>query len=252
MSFDVAAAAYDEYMGAWSSQLAPGLADLAGVRSGTRALDVGCGPGALLTELVARTGRDLVAGVDPSEPFVNAARDRHPGVDVRVASAEALPYPDRTFDAVLAQLVVHFMRDPLAGLSEMARVARSGGVVAASVWDYGGGRGPLGPFWEVAHELDAEVVGEADLPGARAGDLRTLLEAAALRDVVETALEVSRTFPDFDAWWAPFTRGVGPGGAYLASLSPDGVEMMREGCRARLPDGPVELRAVAWAAMGVA
>src|SRR3954454_16405577 len=115
MGFDVAAESYDRFMGAWSLSLAGPFADFAGVRPGMRALDVGCGPGSLTTELVRRLGADAVAAVDPSAPFVAAARARHPGVDVRQAAAEALPYPDETYDVALAQLVVHFMADPVAG-----------------------------------------------------------------------------------------------------------------------------------------
>src|SRR5262245_66595665 len=116
-------------MGRYSQPLAPKLADLAGVASGQRVLDVGCGPGALTGELVARGV--AVSAVDPSEPFVAAARERNPGVEVLLAPAEHLPYADETFDAALAQLVVHFMANPVAGLREMVRVTRPGGVVAA-------------------------------------------------------------------------------------------------------------------------
>ena len=104
-------------------------------------LDVGCGPGALTSELVARVGAVNVVAVDPSVMFVEAARSRHPGVDVRQAAAERLPFTDDEFDAALAQLVVHFMTDPVAGLTEMARVTRPEGVVAACVWDHAGDGG---------------------------------------------------------------------------------------------------------------
>jgi ubiquinone/menaquinone biosynthesis C-methylase UbiE len=144
MSFAVAAEAYDRFMGRYSAFLAPQIAAFAHVADSQRVLDVGCGPGALTTELVRRLGAASVTAVDPSESFVDAARKRLPGVTVEVASAELLPFPDRTFDAVIAQLVVHFMPDPVAGLAEMARVTRPQGVVAACVWDHAGGRGPLG------------------------------------------------------------------------------------------------------------
>src|SRR4029079_17763976 len=150
MHFDVAADAYDRYMGAWSRQLSPGLVAFAGIRPGHHLLDVGCGPGALTEELLATVGDGSVSAVDPSESFVAAARARYPGVDVRQATAGALPFRARALDAPLAQLVVHFMTDPVAGIHEMARVTRRGGVVAACVWDFGGDRGPLGPFWEAA------------------------------------------------------------------------------------------------------
>src|SRR5438874_1808707 len=114
-------------MGRYSTQLAAQMADLAGIEAGQRVLDVGCGPGALTTELVARVGAESVAAVDPSEQFVAAARERHRGVDVRQSAAEELPFPDATFDAALAQLVVHFMADPVCGLGEMARGTRVGG-----------------------------------------------------------------------------------------------------------------------------
>lgn len=135
MAFDVPAEAYDRFMGRYSALLSAPFADFAGVHPGQRALDVGCGPGALTAELVRRLGAEAVAAVDPSAPFVLAARERHPQVDVREAVAEDLPFPDSSFDIALAQLVVHFMSDPLVGLGEMLRVVRPGGIVAASVWD---------------------------------------------------------------------------------------------------------------------
>ncbi len=180
MSFNVSADAYDRFMGSWSRLLAPQLADLAGICPGQRAIDVGCGPGALTAKLVSRLGADAVAAADPSESFVAAARERHPGVDVRQASAEALPFPDDRFDAALAQLVVHFMTNPVAGLHEMARVVRARGVVVTCVWDYAGARGALGPFWKAARELDPDAVDESKLAGARPGHLTELMEAAGL------------------------------------------------------------------------
>jgi SAM-dependent methyltransferase len=251
VSFDVAAEAYDRFMGSWSRLLAPQLADLAGVRAGQRALDVGCGPGALTTELVARLGSAAVAAVDPSAPFVDAARARHPGVDVRQASAEDLPFANGAFDAALAQLVVHFMTDPVAGLTEMARVTGRDGVVATCVWDYAGGQGPLGPFWLAARELDPGVEDESRLPGTRAGHLAELLASAGLRDVEEVAFSVSRDHEDFDAWWEPFTRGVGPAGSYVARLDARQTAALRERCRAMLPPGQITITARAWAARGV-
>ena len=174
MSFSVAAEAYDRFMGRYSIPLAPGLGGFADVRAGHHALDVGCGPGALTAELVRRIGADAVSAVDPSEPFVEAARRRLPGVAVEQASAEALPFADDAFDVVLAQLVVHFMRDPIAGLTEVARVTRPGGVVAACVWDHASAQGPLGLFWSAAKALDPTVETEADLAGAREGHLEEL------------------------------------------------------------------------------
>ncbi len=137
---------------------------------------------------------DAVAGVDPSASFVAAARARLPGLDVREAKAEALPFADGSFDAVLAQLVVHFMDDPVAGLREMGRVARPGGTVAACVWDYGGGAGPLSPFWRAVHDLDPAAAGESQLPGTREGHLAALAGDAGLVDVRPSAMTVTSGF----------------------------------------------------------
>jgi SAM-dependent methyltransferase len=250
VSFTVAADAYDRYMGRYSALLSPQFAQLAGVRDGQRILDVGCGPGALTAELVRLVGPAAVAAVDPSEPFVAAARERHPDVSIERASAERLPFPDDGFDAALAQLVVHFMSDPGAGVAEMRRVTRRDGVVAACVWDHAGGQGPLSAFWDVARELDPDVHDESGLVGAREGDLTQLFEAAGLRDVEETALSVSLEHPTFEEWWEPYTFGVGPAGAYVAKLDPGRQARLREACRSALPDAPFVLTPRAWTARG--
>lgn len=252
MSFDVAADAYDRFMGRYSAPLAPMFADFGGVAAGQAVLDVGCGPGALTAELVRRLGPDAVAAADPSEPFAAAARVRYPGVDVRRSPAEDLPFRDGAFDATLAQLVVHFMTDPVAGLAEMARVTRAAGVVAACVWDFAGERAPISVFWQAARELDRDAHDESDLPGARAGHLTELFEAARLAGVEEVALSVSVEFASFDEWWAPFTLGVGPAGAYARARSDRELSALRDRCRHLLPDAPFTLRTAAWAARGVA
>ena len=250
MSFAVAAGLYDRFMGRYSILLSPQLADLAEVRSGQRVLDVGCGPGALTSELVARLGPTAVSAVDPSETFVAAARERNPGVDVHQASAERLPFAEQTFDAALAQLVVHFMPDPVAGLAEMARVTRRDGLVAACVWDHAGGQGPLSLFWGAAHELDDDVEDESRLAGAREGHLAELFEAAGLREIEETVLAADLEHPSFEDWWEPFTLGVGPAGSYVAGLDEERRAQLRERCRALVPTTPFVITARAWTVRG--
>ncbi len=252
MSFDVPADAYDRYMGRYSRQLSAQMADLAGVRPGQRVLDVGCGPGALTAELVARLGADAVAAVDPSEPFVAATRERHPGVDVRRASAEELPFADHSFDGAIAQLVVHFMADPVAGLVEMTRVTRRDGVVAACVWDHASEQGPLSHFWRAAHEHDPDVRDESELAGAREGDLARLFEAAGLREIEASVVTARVEHASFDAWWEPFTYGVGPAGSYLKALDDDRKAQLRQTARAAFATEPFVISARAWAARGVA
>ena len=238
-------------MGRYSAPLAPQLASLAGITAGQRVLDVGCGPGALTAELVKRLGPDAVSAVDPSETFVAAARQRHPGVSVQRAAAEQLPFGDHAFDAALAQLVVHFMADPIKGLREMARVTRRQGVVAACVWDHAGGHGPLHGFWEAARELDREVEDQSQLAGTREGHLVELFRTAGLHEVEDGVLAVDVEHPSFEEWWEPFTLGVGPAGEYVKGLDEPRQARLRELCRERLPEPPFVLTARAWAARGL-
>jgi SAM-dependent methyltransferase len=246
MSFDVSADAYTCFMGRYSQPLAVMFADLAGVRRGQRALDVGCGPGGLTAELVSRLGLDAVCAVDPSRSFAAAARERFAGVDVRLSAAEQLPFPDGEFDVTLAQLVVHFMSRPVAGLREMARVTRPGGVVAACVWDHAGGRSPLATFWQAVRELDPAAGDESGMAGAREGHLAILFRQAGLTVARATALTVRARHATFEEWWNPFTLGVGPAGAYVASLTDERRSALREHCRRLLPP-PIRITAAAWA-----
>jgi SAM-dependent methyltransferase len=248
VSFDVSADAYLRFMGQYSELLAARFADLAGVRPGQRLLDVGCGPGALTAELVRRAGADAVSAAEPSASFGDAVRERLPGVDVRRSAAEELPFPDYTFDVTAAQLVVHFMTDPVQGLREMGRVSRPGGVVAACVWDHAGGRGPLAAFWSAVRALDPAADDESDLPGVREGHLAALYAQAGLGQAQVTTLTVRVRHASFEQWWEPFTLGVGPAGAYVATLTPDRRSELREQCRRLLPSGPVDISATAWAA----
>ena len=208
-----------------------------------RALDVGCGPGVLTSRLAARLGAENVAAVDPSPPFVAAARDRCPGVDVREGRAEVLPFEDDSFDAVLANLVVHFMSDPVAGLREMGRV---GGLVGATVWNHATGTGPLSTFWRAAKDLDPDTADEATLPGTGEGDLGALAREAGLRDVVEGTLTVTVPYSSFEEWWEPYTLGVGPAGDHVKRLDDDARAALRTRCAELLPDGPFTVAATAW------
>lgn len=246
MSFDVPGDAYGRFMGRYSEPLADRYVVLVGVRPGQRVLDVGCGPGVLTARLVDRCGPESVAAVDPSEPFVAAARARLPGVDVRRASAETLPFEDDSFDMCLAQLVVHFMADPVAGLREMGRVTRPGGLVSASVWDHTSDTGPLSPFWRAARDVDPSAPGEGERPGSREGHLAELSEAAGLGDVSSTSLTVRVAFATFEEWWAPYLLGVGTTGDYMETLDEEHREAIERRCRETLPEAPFEQEARAW------
>lgn len=252
VTFAVGADAYDRFMGRYSAPLAPVFADFASVVEGLHVLDVGCGPGALTDELVKRVGTGTVAAVDPSEEFLRAVQTRNFAIDVQRATAEQLPFENRSFDATLAQLVVQFMKQPIVGLREMARVTRHEGVVAACVWDHDGGGGPLSLFWDAARELDRDIEGEAQLAGVRDGHLAQLFSEAGLTSIVDTALSITVTHPSFDDWWEPFTFGVGPAGSYVAGLDAAKQIRLRDQCREMLLSAPFTVTARAWAARGLA
>lgn len=246
MSFDVTPDAYRQFMGRFSGPLAGMFADFVGVTAGRRALDVGCGAGALTDVLVDRLGVEQVSAADPSAPFVEGVRARYPSMEVQLGTAEELRFPDATFDLVLAQLVVHFMDDPVTGIRQMARTAVRGGVVAANVWDYGGGRGPADALWSVARALDPSVPDESGLPGVTDGHLARLFAEAGLDVVASTALTVRVRHDSFDDWWRPYTLGVGPAGAYVATLEAPDRDRLREACRDVLPQGSFATTAAAW------
>jgi SAM-dependent methyltransferase len=250
MSFDVEAASYGRFMGRFSEPLAVQFAARLSLLPGQRVVDVGCGPGALTAVLVAELGAGAVSAIDPSEPFVAALTDRLPGVDARHGVAEALPWADATFDCAAAQLVVHFMTDPVAGLSEMRRVTRPGGMVAAAVWDFAGGTAPLSVFWRAASEVDPTAPGEAHLAGTGKHQLAELLSRAGLTEIESVLLTVTVDFPSFEQWWEPFTLGVGPAGAYLAGRPDEQRVAIRQACARLLPPAPFTITACAWAARG--
>jgi SAM-dependent methyltransferase len=251
------AEAYDRHVGRYGAQLASGLADIAGVRRGQRALDVGCGPGQLTVVLADRLGARSVAAIDPSEMFVEACRARVPGADVRVGVGERLPFAPGEFDAVLAQLVVQLMNDRIAGVREMARVARPGAVIAACVWD-SSTMPLLRSFWDAALAVAPERAGELD-DGRRVGypgpeELGELFDAGGLAHISTGELTVSAAYESFDDLFRPFAAGVGHSGACFAALDDEAQARVRTDARQRLgvEDGPFTLTARSWWARGTA
>lgn len=254
-SFRGSAEAYDRHVGRYSAELGRALIAFADVRPGLRVLDIGCGPGALTAQLVGVLGAEAVCAVEPSPPYASACRARNPGVDVREAGAEQLPFDDATFDAVLSQLVVNFLGDADLGLREMVRVARPGATIAAAVWDYADGMTLLRTFWDVAHALDPDSARLDEGSRMRFCDpdsLQGLWSAAGLHDVAAGPIVVRAAYASFDDLWAPFAAGVGPAGAYAAGLDAPQQARLRDEFHTRLgaPAAEFELSARAWAVRG--
>ncbi len=241
-------AAYERHVGRYGPELAAGMIGAAGIRRGQRALDVGCGPGALAAGLAALLGAGSVAAVDPTEAFVETGRSRAPGVDVRAGVAEQLPFGDREFDRVLAQLVVDGMEDARAGAAEMRRVARPGAVLIACVWDFGGGMPFLDTMWDAAFALDgdrARSFRPGQRPYSRSDEIEELWRDTGLQDVRPGELVAGAGYEGLDDLWAPFEAGVGNLGKLVLSLDGPARERMKRDLAARLgiSDGPFRLTA---------
>jgi SAM-dependent methyltransferase len=242
--FNVTDAAYDNFMGRFSVPLAPVFADFAGIAPGQRVLDVGAGTGALTSELVRRGASPAAA--EPSPPFVAALRSRFPGVEVQESPAESLPWPDESFDAALAQLVITFMRDAPAGVAEMRRVVRPGGVVAVCMWDRDRME-MLGAVNRTQRALDPSRPTPEQLTTYRTQEeIERLMGDGAEVDL----LEVDAGYTGFGELWEAIADSAGPTGEWAKSLD---TEQRRE-ARAELyrqvgePEGPFTLRGRAWAA----
>jgi len=250
--------AYERFMGRWSGTLAPRLVQFAGVRDGDVILDVGSGTGALTAAAVHAAPSSPIIGIDPAEQYVAFAQARHLGsrVGFEVGDAQQLRFADRRFDRTLSLLVLNFIPDRAKALTEMIRVTRPGGTVAAAVWDYGGGMDMLRVFWDEAVALrpDMETRDERHMPLCRRGDLAALWRGRGLQNVTEGALTIETRFTSFDDYWSPFLAKQGPAGAYVAELRASEREQLRLRVHRRLlgdgPDRPIVLSARAWAVKG--
>ena len=244
---------YDHYMGRWSRAVASLFVAWLDQPGGLDWVDVGCGTGALSATVIADGAPRSVVGIDPSEGFVQHARDAVADTRARfeVATAEALPLDDKSVDVVTSGLAYNFVHDRPAALREFRRVARPGATISFCVWDYpGGGIGFIDAFWKAAVSVDpnAKALDEASrFPFCTADTLRSELNASGLRNAEVEPIEVATRFDDFESFWYPFTLGAGPAPGYLISLDDDARNGLRQRLRAVVGDGPIELTARAWA-----
>jgi len=228
VTFAVAGDAYDRFIGRYSRALAPRFLEFAGVDAGP-VIEVGCGPGALTALLAERFGASRVAAVDPSQPFVDSCRARVPGADIRLGSAEALPFPAGSFEAALSQLVLSFVADAGRTVAEAARVVRPGGTVAACTFE-ANGFALARTFWQAALRFDPAAPDDARLPFRRSEELWSLWSRAGFRDIESSVIDLEAAYSGFDDYWGPFAFGVGPPGGYLVAQSEDRRAAIRDAC----------------------
>ena len=249
--------AYERYVGRWSRQVAPLFLQSLSVEAGRKWLDVGCGTGALCAAILDHCSPSSVTGVEPSEGFLETARENLGERAVLLqGSATAIPLGDASVDVVVSGLVLNFVPDQRGALAEMSRVTRSGGTIAAYVWDYADKMQLIRYFFDAAAEVDphASTLDESRrFPVCRPDALMELFTRAGLRDVEVTAIDIDTPFTSFDDYWQPFLGGQGAAPAYAMSLDEAMRARLRERLRERIPtaaDGSIALTARAWAVHG--
>lgn len=250
--------AYEPYVGRWSRLVAREFLRWLNARPNGRWLDVGCGTGALCQTILETASPMEVTGIDPSEDFIAYAATKilAPQANFKTGDACRLPFESKTFDTVVSGLVLNFVPDIATAATEMRRVAKPSGTVAAYVWDYAGEMQLMRHFWDAAVELDASAL-ELDegkrFPICNPDALSELFQKTGLKGVETKAIDVPPHFRDFDDFWQPFLGGQGPAPTYAMSLTEEKRTTLREIIRARLPvqpDGSIHLIARAWAVKG--
>jgi SAM-dependent methyltransferase len=255
------AAGYEQLMGRWSQRLALLFIDFAGVAEGEKILDVGCGTGSLTFALARAADLSEIAAIDYSPVFVEEAirRNTDPRINIRQADACALPFEGGTFDRALALLVLHFVPEAGKAVAEMRRVVRSGGVVAATVWDHLGGMpgmrmmvDTVAALSEAGRQLRNRYCFQ---PMMQPGELKRTFVEQGLADITEVELMIRMDYLSFDDYWAPIAAGEGPLGKYMATLDAAERERtsaaVRDAYEAGRPDGPRSFANVAWACRGI-
>ena len=253
-------AAYDSYMGRWSKRLASGFVDFAGLIEGGAVLDVGCGTGSLTFEVASRRIAASIDALDSQPEFAETvnARKGAAAIKVRQGDAMALPYEAARFDMALSLLVLHFVSDPVTAISEMVRVVKPGGVVAAGVWDTFGGMPSRRMFWDTVaaiHPLaERRRSGVLMPPMTRPNELQTAFRHAGLSNVAAALLTIRMDFDSFKDFWIPTVFGQGTHSEFLAALPEPTQRQIESSVRAAylagLPDGPRSFASSAWAVRG--
>lgn len=250
--------AYEMYVGRWSRKIGAQFLDWLDAPSAASWLDLGCGTGALTSQILHSCDPATIVGVEPSEGFLDLARRRidDDRVEFRQGNGEAIPVANGEIEVAVSGLVLNFIPDPPKALAELTRATAPGGTIAAYVWDYAGHVQFMRTFWDAACALDPAAREKDEgvrFPICRPGPLADLFRTAGLREVVTESIDIPTPFADFDDYWRPFLSGIAPAPGYCMSLDDNARDRLKESLEQSLPtdpDGKILLAARAWAVKG--
>lgn len=253
------ATAYELYVGRWSRKIAQIFINWLAVPIGSTWLDVGAGTGILSDVILQQTSPSKVVGVDTAAAFIQLAQERvkDSRAQFHVGDATQLQLSDANFDVAVAGLVLNFIASPQSAVSNMARLIKPGGLVAAYVWDYADKMEMMRHFWGAAIRVDpsaAELDAGKLFTICRPGPLTELFEGAELKHVEVLPIDIQTVFSDFDDFWLPFLEAQGSVSKYLRALNPETLAAIRDQLQHQLPieaDGSIQLMARAWAVKGL-
>ncbi|HEV8282808.1 MAG TPA: methyltransferase domain-containing protein [Chitinophagaceae bacterium] len=189
---------YEYFMGRWSKLMAPVFLKWLSIPYGQSWLDVGCGTGSLSEAIFQNYKPSKLACIDTSAEFLAKAKGRLSyEVDFCVGSASNIPKGDDEFDVVVSGLALNFFPDLTIALSEMKRVLRVNGTIAAYVWDYAGRMDFLRFFWDAAVEIDPDSHKFDEgvrFPICNTENLKTEFKKAGLIDIETSYLNIKTIF----------------------------------------------------------
>ena len=245
---------YERMMGRWSKRVGVQFLDWLDAPKGLNWLEAGCGNGAFTEELIAHSAPRAVSAIDPSEGQLAYARTREAAklAQFRLGDAQALPFPDNSFDAAVMALVITFIPDPAKATAELARVVAPGGIVGTYMWDVAGGGLPLAPVGRALKALGKDYARVSDA-AARRETMQALWQGAGLQAVETRVIRIRVNFASFNDYCASNLVPIGPAGQVVAKMSPAETDELKAHLRAHLPiaaDGSIAYEAFANAVKG--